>query len=241
MRDGTLAPGEKIPSTGDLVESYGCSVGTARQAVELLRREGFVEGAQGRGVFVRRERPLIFHHGPTRYLREHRPPGTRPFQAEAIMQGYVPGQRVLGVDRLPPPAEVAAEFGLAHDEPALVRRHLLTARTEGQTTDVPIALVDSWYPLAFAEHTPLALPVRLEQGADAYMSDVLGVQLQCIAYSVRADQATPQEIDALGLSTGEPVLRSRRVRLNIADEPVQVSLWTMAGYCNVIQSVEPMS
>ncbi|HEU4425292.1 MAG TPA: GntR family transcriptional regulator, partial [Pilimelia sp.] len=46
-------PGSKIPSYSQLASLYSVSISTAQRAVIVLRERGLVQGAQGRGVFVR--------------------------------------------------------------------------------------------------------------------------------------------------------------------------------------------
>lgn len=50
--DGSLGPGEKLPSEADLIEEYSVSRTVIREAVTRLRTEGLVETFQGRGSFV---------------------------------------------------------------------------------------------------------------------------------------------------------------------------------------------
>ncbi|MFY1633653.1 MULTISPECIES: winged helix-turn-helix domain-containing protein [Micromonosporaceae] len=49
---GELKPGDKLPSTAQLCEQYGCSAPTARQALARLQERGVLQGHQGRGVYV---------------------------------------------------------------------------------------------------------------------------------------------------------------------------------------------
>ncbi|WP_158634283.1 winged helix-turn-helix domain-containing protein [Amycolatopsis sp. WAC 04197] len=49
---GALAPGKTIPSISRLAHVYGCAVATVQQAVKILRDEGYVASASGRGTFV---------------------------------------------------------------------------------------------------------------------------------------------------------------------------------------------
>lgn len=49
---GDLKPGDKIPSTAELGEQYGCSAPTVRQALARLQERGVLQGHQGRGVYV---------------------------------------------------------------------------------------------------------------------------------------------------------------------------------------------
>ncbi|WP_299055858.1 FadR/GntR family transcriptional regulator [uncultured Nocardioides sp.] len=49
---GELAPGTRLPSEAELIETYGVSRTVVREAVGQLRAEGLVETHQGRGSFV---------------------------------------------------------------------------------------------------------------------------------------------------------------------------------------------
>lgn len=51
--NGTLSAGEKLPSEPDIVEEFGVSRGTVRQALGILVNEGLVERVHGSGTYVR--------------------------------------------------------------------------------------------------------------------------------------------------------------------------------------------
>ncbi|HEU4541753.1 MAG TPA: GntR family transcriptional regulator [Jiangellaceae bacterium] len=49
---GEWPPGHELPSTRELADQYGVSVGTVRAAVDRLVEAGVLEGHQGLAVFV---------------------------------------------------------------------------------------------------------------------------------------------------------------------------------------------
>ncbi|WP_026412821.1 winged helix-turn-helix domain-containing protein [Actinomadura oligospora] len=53
ISDGTLAPGDALPSIAELVKRHESSTGVVKSAIGVLRTEGRVIGQQGKGVFVR--------------------------------------------------------------------------------------------------------------------------------------------------------------------------------------------
>jgi len=52
IRSGDLKPGDKLPSTHQLIEQHGVSYSSIRSAMLVLKAEGLVEGRQGEGVYV---------------------------------------------------------------------------------------------------------------------------------------------------------------------------------------------
>ena len=52
IKAGEWKPGEMIPSTQDVADSYGVSEATAYRALSLLVDRGVVRGEVGRGRFV---------------------------------------------------------------------------------------------------------------------------------------------------------------------------------------------
>jgi GntR family transcriptional regulator len=53
IRAGELRPGDRLPAETAMVEEYGKSLPTLRQALGLLASEGLIEKQHGRGNFVR--------------------------------------------------------------------------------------------------------------------------------------------------------------------------------------------
>jgi DNA-binding FadR family transcriptional regulator len=49
---GKYSPGDRLPSYRDLVNDYGIAMGTAREVMRLLERDGLVEVRHGSGAFV---------------------------------------------------------------------------------------------------------------------------------------------------------------------------------------------
>lgn len=53
IQTGRLKPGDQLPTTQGLIDTYGVSYGSVRTALLILKAEGLIEGRQGEGVFVR--------------------------------------------------------------------------------------------------------------------------------------------------------------------------------------------
>ena len=89
---GQLAPGAQLPSERDLVDAYGVSRPTVRDAVNLLRSEGLVTSEHGRGVFVRPP-ASIQRIARSRLSREARERNRGAFLADAAARGFTPKSR----------------------------------------------------------------------------------------------------------------------------------------------------
>ena len=71
IASGELAPGDRVPSEAELMETYSAARATVRQAIGVLRTEGLVVAEQGRGAFVR-SRPPVRRLASDRFARRHR-------------------------------------------------------------------------------------------------------------------------------------------------------------------------
>lgn len=60
IKDGTLEPGNKLPSARELQEQYGIANSTAQNALRVLKDAGLIYSVQGRGVFVSQVVPPTF-------------------------------------------------------------------------------------------------------------------------------------------------------------------------------------
>ena len=52
IKDGTLLPGEEVPTIGDIAQAHGVSVGTAHRAFTQLKQAGLIEVGRGRRAVV---------------------------------------------------------------------------------------------------------------------------------------------------------------------------------------------
>lgn len=52
IRSGEYRPRTAIPSITVLAAEHGVSVVTVQQAIDVLKREGLVQGVPGKGVYV---------------------------------------------------------------------------------------------------------------------------------------------------------------------------------------------
>lgn len=57
IKQGSVAPGERLPSVRDLADRFDIAAVTVQSALRILRDEGYVVSRSTRGYFVRDELP----------------------------------------------------------------------------------------------------------------------------------------------------------------------------------------
>ncbi|MFH9550218.1 GntR family transcriptional regulator [Streptomyces sp. NPDC017435] len=147
LRDGTVAPGERLPGERQLAARFGVSRETVRQALEVLRRDGLVETDRRGSHAALPGGPL----GDPSFLAF--PVGARPADdPSAVARAAVSWEQ--------PPPEHAEALGLALHRPTLVHRYE-SARADGRGLRTAVT---SFSAVALAEVEELA---RYRDRADA--------------------------------------------------------------------------
>lgn len=211
---GRLAPGDKLPSEADLVEHYGVSRMTARQAIQELRSEGLVDAEQGRGVFVRRVAP-IRRLASDRFARRHRQDGKAAFIVEAEKSGVEPSVDQIRVTRSTPDAFIQERLGLTPSDHVVVRARRYLAN------GIPVETAVSYIPAEIADGTAIAEMNTGPGGIYARIEDA-GRILDHFTEEVSARMPTPEERRDLNLGASVPVLRVVRTAYDTTGRPVEV-------------------
>src|SRR4051812_40071936 len=209
---GTLEPGAKLPSESQLVERFAVSQGTVRQALSLLRGQGLVVAEHGRGVFVR-DRPKIRRLAHDRFARRHREAGKAAFLAEAEQVDAKPMVDVYFVGPESAPPDVAGRLHVPPGSKVLVRRRRYSADEQ------PTELATSYIPGALASGTEMT-EVNPGPGGIYARIEEAGHRLGRFSEEVSARMPTPEEVNALHLAGGMPVLTLVRVAYDVEDQPV---------------------
>lgn len=188
LADGQIA--DRFPTDRELVEHYGVSRHTVREAVRHLRARGIIDRERGRGSTVR--------------VPEFSPPSGALYSLfrEVESQGIPQTSTVLAQD-LRPDVRAAEVFGLPPGTPLF---HLERIRNAG---DAPLAVDTVWLPpdlgepLLEADFTRTALYDQLE--------DRVGVRLTGGRETITALVPDADLVDVLELDADEACLRIERV------------------------------
>ncbi|WP_432051535.1 GntR family transcriptional regulator [Streptomyces xiamenensis] len=203
---GSLSPGDKLQSENELKDHYSTTRVTVRKALALLKSDGLLISEQGRGVFVR-PRPNIQMLTTGAKFRERRQTGVSNFNAEAAAQGLRPEQRILSVERIPAPSEVASRLEIAEGDPVIVRRRAFFVN------DQPMQLVDGYYTVELFSGTAIEELRRIRGGVSRLIEDPEGPIKQRIIQFVEdleIRMPDPGEAEALAIPPGVPLARVLR-------------------------------
>ncbi|MEV6998519.1 GntR family transcriptional regulator [Streptomyces sp. NPDC093982] len=204
IEDGTYPPGTRVPSENQLVQAFGMSRPTVVRALELLKRDGWLESRQGYGTIVRR-RPAAVEQKDRR--------GREALERDEL---HSPG-RLVEVGEVPVPARVASALGLPRRAKVLMRRFLVEEDGE------PVELISSYFPAGLVEGTELGNAEPLSSTTRAHLEARKKVRFDHVTERVSARMPERGEAEILELPDGVPVLSVLVVACDASSQALQVS------------------
>jgi GntR family transcriptional regulator len=205
---GALPAGGLLPSEAALMDEFDVSRGTVREAVRLLRDEGLVITEHGRGTYVRPSLP-VRRLASDRYRRElealagEGPPATSFTHDQGIDWSAYRLDREF--------REMSATTVLAEllgVEPGTI---LLERQFVFWASGAPQQMSVSYYPLDLVAGTPVADPANEPwPGGNIAQLHSLGITVTGIRERVRARMPLSEEMAALRMATGVPVITITR-------------------------------
>ncbi len=198
---GELAPGDRLPSERDLSEELGVTRMTLRRALHLLETRGLLIRRRGNGTYV--AEPKI----------ERQANRMVPFSRGMESRGYVPGARVITVEKRPADAAIAQKLKLALSAPVYYVCRLRLINQE------PVML------------ERFTMPAHRFPGFDRHdlsnrstyelMSQEYGVIAVRARQSLEPVVATEYEAELLQIEPGAPLMLERRLSVDQEGEPVE--------------------
>jgi DNA-binding GntR family transcriptional regulator len=203
---GELRPGDEVPSERQLAADWGVARPTATKALDVLRREGLLDGRQGAGTYVA---------DPNRF---HRRANERYLRSSETGHIYPPNERatIIAADQVEAPDHVARALELAEAAP-VVRRRRLTLRD-----DQPVELSTSWYDGTLTRAAPRLLTTeRILEGTVAYVESATGRRARVARDRISARLADADERELLHLDSPSAVLITRHLARDADDLPLE--------------------
>jgi GntR family transcriptional regulator len=223
IESGELPPGAPLPSERELASTYGTARNTAREAIRLLSDAGLVITEHGKGSRVRPHTPLI-RLGNDRYSPRHRETGLSPFLLECAKQGKTGRFEVLSIDRVQPPPDVAERLGVSAETESVLRRENVF-----YADDDPVNRVTTYVPWPIAEGTGLLQEEVPHQFGIHGVLEERGHVMTRIREEVSTRMPRPDEIRALQLRPGVPVLDVWHTSIDHDGEPYELTRFVMRG------------
>jgi GntR family transcriptional regulator len=209
IRSGELGPGAQVDTEVELMDQYGVSRATVRQALRELVAEGLLEIRRGLGTYVTQRR------------FEHTIGGFYSFSREIERHGLEPRTRVLKVDVEPADDVVGAVLGIGAGTLVVALRRLRLADDEPlvvETSYLPAARFPALEAVDFGR-------VRLYDT----LTDVYGCRPTRARETFEPVLVTADEAELLGQRHGEPALRVERIAFDQDDLPIEFCRSTVRG------------
>ncbi len=188
IQDGTLRPGETMPSLRQVCEHFGVANTTANRAYRMLKLEGLTLPKAGVGTVV--AGPIS--NNIAARVRMHADTGT------ALGGGET--SRILDVGTVGADQLVAPRLDVAPGTPVHVRRRVVSRG------GVPVHVSSSYYPAYVIAVTPELTQPTSTGGSRELAAERLGVAQEHVLEEVTSRLATDSEKAALGLTAGDVIV-----------------------------------
>ncbi|MFD8937913.1 GNAT family N-acetyltransferase, partial [Streptomyces sp. NPDC059578] len=196
ITDGTLAPGDRLPTEAEIASEWNTTRSTAVQGLRVLVNEGLIVSDRPRGYFVRSRRPMVYR--PQGEFRK-RPlsPEMDQFLTQMSEEGREASQHI----------EVHVETPSRHVRERLQLREgdLVAVRRRVRFIDgIPYNTNDSHFPLALVQDSEIMHPGDIARGANVVLAELGHEQVRALD-EIQVRMPTPEETDRLQLGPGTPV------------------------------------
>jgi GntR family transcriptional regulator len=200
IADGSLKPGDQLPTEDSLIAQFEVSRITVRRAIQNLVSRGLVEIQRGRGTFV--SAPKI-----TQELTE-----LTGFVEDMQTLGRKATARLVGKKMVVADETVARELALTRGE-RVVRIHRVRL-----ADGVPISFDETYLPLEIGKKI-LANNLKTEP-IFSLLERKYNIPLVEAEYKLEAVAATPDVSAALRVPKGSPIFLIERTSYSTAGRPV---------------------
>ena len=219
---GRYKPGDRLPSTLELMERTGVANLTVRGAYRVLIEEGLVESVNKRGFYVRQPNAVTWRMNPAPKGRRASgsPLDAWPDDVAAAGRAHREETTVAIEDSstMVMGTSVGERLRLAPGSRVLVRR---TARYTGLAGDAqpndPDSLADEYYPYDLVHDTPLASPGPADPVG---VLATIGYKLRGHTDELRPRLASTEERRLLNLAQVSVVLELARTAHTADHEPI---------------------
>jgi GntR family transcriptional regulator len=201
IESSELRPGDRLPSERELSNMLDVNRMTVRRALQVLESQGLLIRRRGDGTYI--AEPKIERQA------DHLVPFTRGMER----RGYVPGAKVITLERRVAEAAVARELGLPVSAPVYYVRRLRLINREPVMLErftVPGHRFPGFERYDFSSRSVYAV-----------MEQEYGVAVVRARQSLEPVVATEYEARLLEVQPGAPLMLERRLGFDQDDQPVE--------------------
>ncbi|MZE55027.1 UTRA domain-containing protein [Streptomyces sp. SID5770] len=212
---GEFRVGGTLPRILDLMDTYGVSKQTVREAVGLLVDEGLVVTSKRAGTIVRHRTPVTIPLA--RYAQVLAPGGTRgPWETATAAQGLDGSMRLIKVETVTADDDVARLLDLQPGDGLVYRlRHAVIL------PDDVVQVQHAWYPKDLAEAAGIATTDKITGGIYGALI-AAGHTPTTASETVSARPPSEEEATDLGIGGRVAVITVERVTRDHTGRPVEV-------------------
>lgn len=201
IKSGEFRPGDPFPTEQQLVQSYGVSRITVRQALGSLEKDGLIVRTRGKGSFV------------TEKQNQLEPMKLTGMIEDIIAMGIKTKTKIISFDFVHPPKDVLDNLKLNEDQKALQIERIRMIK------GAPVSYTISYIPFDLAKKITMK---------DLSIQPILNVlEKKCkIKISrgfqiIEATIADSRIASFLDVMTGSPLLKIKRTVFDINNKPVE--------------------
>lgn len=221
VTSGELVPGTALDSRRKLVKVHKTSRATIDKVMELLTAEGYLEPSDG-------NRPPVIADISQRTATVQNRVENHAANGRAL--GEKETTRILSVEMVPCPVDVAPFLGVEPGVEVLCRTRLNLLSSEGGQ-ERPVATGYSYYPPEVTERTPeLRRPQSIPSGSRELAAERMGSKQKDVVTIVTSRLATDRERELLELGGAYNVVTQLARRVLLANgKTVEVAVKVFDG------------
>lgn len=206
--DGEYGPHERLPSENALMNTFGVSRITVRQALRDLLAEGLVFSAQGKGTFVSK---------PKAVQDIHRLEG---FNEAMASKGYETSARLISLRETRPPRDVQEALKLPRGADVIEVKRVRYLNRE------PVSVDTSFFPLAVGRRL-----FGRDLSGDIFpmLENQLGIPLGAADIRLEARPAEEAVAALLHIEPGNPIMWVTRLTHSETGEPIDFEYLAFRG------------
>src|SRR5712691_4307396 len=208
IKKGTYGPGALLPSRNEIIDQFGVSAITARDALSMICHEGYAKAVRGRGHIVRRRRSRMTL--PGRLYATAEPDPRVPLELAR-----------LDVYQEPPPDNIALPLDTPADK-VWVRRAVYRAADDLQ----PVQIHVSWLPDLPEAAEDAIRGVAPDSFWPEAVQQITGRRIATVRQLTRARRGNPFEAEAFGLADGTIVYVTHLTTYDHKRQPIEHSRYT---------------